>query len=128
MKTENEITVMVNSDYHTLHNSLINNNFVIKEGIVLDDLYIINGKVNITQLNKLEVLKHCILIRSINEIIHILLYKCKVYDENGDILEQGKIECPVTNINQAINFMEAINYKKYLISMIIALYIIIKLS
>ena len=41
-----------------------------------------------------------------------LLYKYKKYASNGDILEQGKVECPVTDIDKAVKFMESINYKK----------------
>ena len=41
-----------------------------------------------------------------------MIDKDKKYDVNGDILEQGKVECPVIDIEKAIGFMESINYKK----------------
>ena len=47
-----------------------------------------------------------------NDLKKELLYKYKKYASNGDILEQGKVECPVTDIDKAVKFMESINYKK----------------
>ena len=72
----------------------------------------ISNDVNLTNLSKLEILQKCILVRDIVSIKKELLYKYKKYAPNGDIIEQGKVECPVTDINKAIEFMKSINYKK----------------
>ena len=40
------------------------------------------------------------------------MYKYKKFADNGDILEQGKVRCPVNDIDKAITFMEYINYKR----------------
>ena len=61
--------------------------------------------------DKLEVLKKCILVRDVVDYGKFLTYKYKKYAKNGDILEQGKIECKINNIEDAVKFMEAINYK-----------------
>lgn len=111
MKKELEITVRVNCSYEKLHNELLNNNFEIKEEYELNDDYMIDNSVNIDSLESLEILKKCILVRDIVGIKKVLLYKYKKYADNGDILEQGKVECPIEDINKAINFMESINYK-----------------
>lgn len=109
---EKEITVMVNSNYDELNIALISNGFVIKEEFVLNDLYMINNSIDVTFLSKLDILKHCILIRDVVGIEKSLVYKYKKYDNDGNILEQGKIDCPIIDINKSIEFMEAINYKK----------------
>lgn len=57
-------------------------------------------------------MKKCILVREIIGIKKVLLYKYKRFDKDGNILEQGKVECPVDNIDKAIQFMKDINYKK----------------
>ena len=42
----------------------------------------------------------------------MLLYKYKKYDTNGDILEQGKVKCPITDVEMAVKFMKTIHYKR----------------
>jgi len=111
MIVDNEITVLVTSNYEELHNKLLENNFIIKEEYELNDFYMINKGMDILNCNTLDILKSCILVRDIVGIKKVLLYKYKKYDDKGDILEQGKVECPVYDIDKAIKFMEAINYK-----------------
>ena len=89
----------------------LNNSFIIKEEYELNDDYRIDSSINIDLLKKLEILRKCILVRDIVGIKKVLLYKYKKYADNGDILEQGKVECPIEDINKAINFMKSINYK-----------------
>ena len=60
----------------------------------------INNDIDLSKLSKLEILQNCILVRDIVNIKKELLYKYKKYASNGDILEQGKVECPVTDIDK----------------------------
>ena len=112
MVMETEITVLVKSDYGVLKRELEKNEFQIKEKYELKDVDMIDKDIDLSKLSKLEILKKCILVRDIVNIKKELLYKYKKYDVNGDILEQGKVECPVIDIEKAIGFMESINYKK----------------
>lgn len=112
MVMETEITVLVKSDYEVLKRELEKNEFQIKEKYELKDIYMIDKDIDLSKLSKLEILKKCILVRDIVNIKKELLHKYKKYDVNGDILEQGKVECPVIDIEKAIGFMESINYKK----------------
>ncbi|MBQ4583715.1 MAG: hypothetical protein IJA94_02375 [Bacilli bacterium] len=112
MKMETEITVLVKSTYNDLKKELEKNGFQIKEEYELRDDYMINNDIDLSKLSKLEILQNCILVRDIVNIKKELLYKYKKYASNGDILEQGKVECPVTDIDKAVKFMESINYKK----------------
>ena len=112
MKMETEITVLVKSTYNDLKKELEKNGFQIKEEYELRDDYMINNDIDLSKLSKLEILQNCILVRDIVNIKKELLYKYKKYASNGDILEQGKIECPVADIDKAVKFMESINYKK----------------
>lgn len=111
MKMETEITVLVNSNYDDLKKELEKNGFQVKEEYEIKDDYMINSNIDLSNLSKLEILKNCILVRDIVNIKKELLYKYKKYASNGDILEQGKVECPVIDIKKAIKFMESINYK-----------------
>lgn len=80
MNYENEITVKVNTTYDKLHDILLKNNFIIKEEYTVKDTYMINKEINITELNDLEVLKKCILVRDVVDIEKSLVYKNKEYD------------------------------------------------
>ena len=112
MKKEIEITVRVNVSYEKLEEELKQNNFIKKEEYIVNDSYLINSSINITDMKSLDILKKCVLVRDIVGILKQLLYKYKKYDNNGDIIEQGKIKCPVTDINKAMEFMNAIGYEK----------------
>ncbi len=112
MKIENEITVLVTSSFDELHKSLINNGFTIKDKYVTNDIYMIDKDIDLSKLDTLDILKKCVVVREITGIKKVLLYKYKEYDKSGNILVNGKIECPIEDILKAIKFMEAINYKK----------------
>ena len=112
MKIENEITVMVTSTFNELHNKLIENGFKVKARYLTSDIYMINKDIDISKLSTLDILKHSIIVREISGIKKVLLYKHKEYNEKGDILVNGKIECPIEDIDKAIEFMTAIGFKK----------------
>ena len=70
----------------------------------------IDKNIDIKKLKKLEILSKCILVRDIVGYEKLLLYKYKKYDVNENIIEQGKVKCPILDIDNAIKFMESINY------------------
>lgn len=111
MKMETEITVLVNSDYETLKRQLEKKNFKIVDEYQVNDIYMIDKNIDLNKLNNLEILKKCVLVRDIVDIKKVLLYKYKKYADNGDIIEQGKVECPITDVDKAVSFMKTINYR-----------------
>ena len=111
MKMETEITVLVNSDYETLKRQLEKKNFKIIDEYQVNDIYMIDKNIDLNKLNNLEILKKCVLVRDIVDIKKVLLYKYKKYADNGDIIEQGKVDCPITDVDKAVSFMETINYR-----------------
>lgn len=112
MKMEKEITVLVTTNYETLEKELNEYNFIKKEEYMVNDIYMINNDLDLFEMKKLDILKECILIREVENIEKELLYKYKKYDLNGNILEQGKVKCPIIDIDKAIEFMSAIHYKE----------------
>jgi len=111
---ENEITVLIECSYDELDKILKKYNFYIKDKYRLEDIYMINKNINLQNENSLEILKNCVLVRYIPNVLKMLVYKKKEYAKNGDIINQEKIECPIENIDKAIAFMESINYEKLL--------------
>ena len=112
MQMETEISVLVKTDYEKLQKELKENNFLLKEEYVVNDIYMIDENVNISNMSYLDILKKCILVRDIVGFEKVLLYKYEKYAENGDILEQGKVRCPITDVDKAVKFMETIHYKR----------------
>ncbi len=110
VKMETEITVKVTSTYEELHNLLISQGLKILDDYQLDDIYVVPKDLDIYNTDELEVLKHCVLIRDVANKDKKLVYKYKKYKDNGDIIEQGKTQCKIEDIDQALNFMKAINY------------------
>ena len=87
MQMETEITVLVKTDYEKLKQELEQNGFSIKEEYIVNDTYLVNSAINILNMDSLDILKNCILVRDVVGIEKELLYKYKKYDNNGDIIE-----------------------------------------
>lgn len=114
MKYENEITVEVNMSLEDLKEHLKKLNFTINEEYDLNDIYMLDKNFK-DEENYLELLKKCILIRHIIEVdkeTKYITYKYKEYNENKEIVKQGKVNCPIVSIDKAISLFEALNYEK----------------
>ena len=114
MQMETEITVLVKTDYETLKKELIKNGFQEKEQYIINDTYLVDSTIDILNMNNLDILKNCVLVRDVVGIEKELLYKYKKFAKNGDIIEQGKVKCPITDTDAAIHFMKMIKYKELL--------------
>lgn len=112
MKYENEITVQVTCSYEELHNLLIKQGFKIIEKYTIIDEYLISKDYDLRNKNYLDILKECVIVRYIENIVKELLYKYKEYNDNGDIIKQAKVSCKVNDIKEASNFMKTIGYKE----------------
>ena len=110
MKLEKEITVKVNYDYDSLHNDLISKGFKIVEEYQVNDIYLLPDVINMDLLSVTEILKSCVLIRDVVGIVKKLVCKYKKYNEEKEIIEQGKVECGIESIKDTFNFMERIGY------------------
>ena len=114
MKFENEITVEIDVTLNELKDILKNKGFEVKEEYDLNDIYMIN-KNDKKDNNCLELLKKCVLIRNViekNNNKKILTYKYKEYNNNNDIIKQGKIDCYIDSIEKAILLFETLNFEK----------------
>lgn len=112
MEIDNEITVLVKTDYDALQKELYEKDFKIEEEYLVNDVYMLDERVDISNMSYLDILKNCILVRDIVGFEKQLLYKYKKYNNNGDILEQGKVKCPITDVEMAVKFMKTIHYKR----------------
>ena len=114
MVFENEITVEVDCSIEKLREILTKNNLKKQEEYDLIDFYLIRKDYD-TNLNVLDILKQCVLIRHVveeNKETKLIIYKYKEYDENDDILKQGKIKCKIDSIDDAQKIFEVLGYTK----------------
>lgn len=114
MKYENEITVETVCGLQELNNLLEKLEFKVMEEYDVFDIYMLDKNYNNTE-NKLELLKHCILIRDIvgkDEETKKITYKYKEYNEKEEIVKQGKSDCEILDIEEAKNLFEALNYEE----------------
>ena len=108
---EKEITVEINTSYEELDKILKEKGFNIIQEYTINDTYMINKDIDLSKLSKLEILFNCVLVRDIIPFVKYLTYKYKEFDTNGNITCQKKFDCPIEDVDKAIEFMKAINYK-----------------
>ena len=111
MKFEKEITVSINLSKEDLIKFLNTNNYKKIDSYVVDDIYYVKNDIDL-DINTLEILKNCVLLRSIDNTKHYFTYKYKEYDENENIINQGKSEVQVINKEDANAFLKTIGYKE----------------
>ena len=112
MEEEMEITVKVLDSFKKLDKNLKDKGFKIIDDYQLDDIYLVLNSVDLKRENVLDILNNCVLVRNIDNSKMMLTKKIKEYAPNGDILKQGKFNCIISNIFDAINFLNAIGYKE----------------
>ena len=111
MKFEKEITVSVNTSKKDLIKYLEDNNYNKIDSYIVDDMYYVINDIDL-DMNPLDILKKSILIRSIDDKKHLLVYKYKEYDDNENIINQGKSQVQVNNKKDAKTFLKTIGYKE----------------
>lgn len=114
MKYTNEITVELSLTKDKLSKLLKDNGFKLVEVYDVIDTYMIN-KDYINYLNPITILKNSIIIRNIitkTKDIKKIIYKYKEYNDKLEIIKQGKTECSIDDINEAINLFKKINYQE----------------
>ena len=119
IKQENEITMKVNCEMKELCKILEDKGFKIVDKFTMNDIFMIPNtlKSKIKELTSREILKNAILIRDIENQFKEnrnkkITFKKKEFNKNGDILNQESINCDIFNIDEAVNFFQAINYYK----------------
>lgn len=115
----NEITVKLKCSIAEIKEILKNKNFDIESYYILDDTYYIPQDIDINKFTIRDILNKALLLRDIEE--HFsgkgmrkstkLTFKKKQFASNGDIANQEKVDCGVTNKEDARRFIEVIGYK-----------------
>lgn len=113
----NEITIRLKCSIKEICNILEDKNFKLIEKFILDDTYFTPKELDFKNMSYREILSKAILLRNITEFIPerkvvTLTFKSKQIDDNGNILEQNKVDCEIINAKAGKTFIEAIGYKE----------------
>lgn len=118
MGIENEITVKILGDINETCKILESKGFTVSNKCYYNDIFMIPDTIKnqIKNLTAREILKSAILIRDWKDqkgnTSKLITFKKKEIDENGNILSQEKINCKISDVDEAINLFRAINYYK----------------
>lgn len=116
VKLENEVTVEVSISKNKILELLESQGFELREEFDIKDIYMLEGNYNSSSTAR-ELLKKCVLIRDIifpTYECKMLTYKNKEYNSYGDIVKQKNVNCEISSIKSAKEFLEAINYKEFI--------------
>lgn len=117
LKENNEITVKIKTKTEELYKILEEKRFNINNRFSMKDSYFIPQYLNLNNMSTREILSKAVLVREIKgktsgKITKKITYKIKKFDEQGNILSQGAINCEIVDIEEAKSLLEAIDYKE----------------
>ena len=114
----NEITVKLTTSIKELCDMLKSKDFKVRARYLVDDTYFIPKSLNIEGVTPRDILKKAVLLRNITEYlpskkeIKKFTFKRKEIDEEGNILNQDKVDCEIFDLEKGVKFLEAIEFKK----------------
>ncbi|MBQ8206648.1 MAG: hypothetical protein IJZ77_06470 [Bacilli bacterium] len=111
---DNEITVMINCDRNKLINDLLSQGFKKKDNYFCYDTYMLKNNIDKSNMNILDILKECVIVRNIGNFKHLLTYKIKEYDKDNNIINQKKINLKIDDYKDGINFLKVIGYSLFI--------------
>lgn len=112
MKEELEICVRSLVSFKKLYDDMIKKGFHVQEDFILNDIYMVKESVKISLNNENDIFSDYVLIRETVGKRKMLVLKHKVLNENGEIIKQESVKCPILDVDKAYEFMKAIGYKK----------------
>lgn len=117
LKDSNEITIKATCQLDELLKSLEDKGFERIKTVTLDDFFMVPNDLDIDKMTTRDILSKAVLVRGLyapdgKELDHLLTFKRKQFDENGDILSQDSINCGIKSVEDACSLMKAINYKE----------------
>lgn len=111
---DNEITVMIKCDRDKLISDLLRQGFKRIDNYFCYDKYMVKNNVDIDNMNILDILKECVIVRNIGNFKQLLTYKIKEYDKDNNIINQRKVNLKINDCKEGINFLELIGYSEFI--------------
>ena len=107
-----EICLKSTVSFEELKNIMFDIGFKVQEDFQMNDIYIINKDVDISLDNKDVIFKDNILVRETVGKKILLVNKIKKLDDNGVVIGERKVKCPIADSLSGYNFLCSIGYKK----------------
>lgn len=116
VENTNEITVRVKGDLKDFYKTIEEKGFEITDKFKMDDTFFIPQNLDLEKMTSREILANAVLIRIVErrngKLVKNITYKNKVFDEDGNILSQSKVECEILNPDDAKKLFSAIGFKE----------------
>lgn len=109
---EKEICLKSNVSFEEIKNIMFDIGFKVQEDFQMNDIYMINKDVDISLDNKDIIFKDNILVRETVGKRTLLVNKIKELDDNGVVIGERKVKCPIADSLSGYNFLCSIGYKK----------------
>lgn len=109
---EKEICLKSNVSFEEIKNIMFDMGFKVQEDFQMNDIYMINKDVDISLDNKDIIFKDNILVRETVGKRTLLVNKIKKLDDNGVVIGERKVKCPIADSLSGYNFLCSIGYKK----------------
>ena len=90
--------------------------FKVEDKFKLDDSFFVLENLDLENMTTREILANAVIVRIVERdggrLVKNITYKKKVFDDEGNILSQSKVECDVLNEEDAKRLFSAIGYKE----------------
>lgn len=116
VENTNEITVRVKGDLKSFYKTIEEKGFKVEDKFKLDDSFFVLENLDLENMTTREILANAVIVRIVERdggrLVKNITYKRKVFDEDGNILSQSKVECDVLNECDAKRLLLAIGFKE----------------
>lgn len=117
MKESNEITVKIKCELKNFYKIVKEKGFKIVDKFSMDDIYFIPKTLNLDKMKTREILSKVVLVRDIrgnmsDRVTKKITFKIKNFNEYGNILNQGAVNCDILETEDAKKLLKAIGYKE----------------
>lgn len=109
---EKEICLKSNVSFEELKSIMFNIGFKVQEDFQMNDIYMINKNIDISLDNKDVIFKDNVLVRETVGKRILLVNKIKELDDNGVVIGERSVKCPINDSISGYNFLCSIGYKK----------------
>lgn len=109
---EKEICLKSNVPFEELKSTMFNIGFKVQEDFQMNDIYMINKNIDISLDNKDVIFKDNVLVRETVGKRILLVNKIKELDDNGVVIGERSVKCPINDSISGYNFLCSIGYKK----------------
>lgn len=109
---EKEICLKSDVPFEELKSIMFNIGFKVQEDFQMNDIYMINKNIDISLDNKDIIFKDNVLVRETVGKRILLVNKIKELDDNGVVIGERSVKCPINDSISGYNFLCSIGYKK----------------